>query len=82
MEFHYELTDYEQIPPEVLLGAVEALEKRAYVCQQEFERLLDMYHQINLFDTPRTVGEAVVTSIAIEGGEVFVTLSLKDIKYS
>ena len=80
MEFNYHFVNSEHIPPALLRQAEEALQKRAYVCQQEFERLLDMYHEINLFDLPETTGEAVVSGIEIDGNDANVTLDLSSIR--
>lgn len=80
-KYQYSLINCEHLPEKLVEDAQEALRIRAYVCQQEFERALDMYHEINLFDLPETSGEAKVVKIEIEDNTVYVTLDCQNIEY-
>lgn len=69
MNFFYEL-DGESIPEELLPQIERALAWGAYVCQQELEQALEMYHVIHIDE----VQVATVRHIDIQGDDVFITL--------
>ena len=70
MEFYYELENADHIDN---IDEIErALEMSAFVCQQEFERAIDLYHEIH-FDSADADG-AIVTDIEIDGDDVYVVL--------
>jgi histidyl-tRNA synthetase len=70
MKFYYELENAEHI--ENVEEIERALEMSAFVCQQEFERAIDLYHEIH-FDSADSDG-AIVSDIQIDGEDVWVTL--------
>jgi hypothetical protein len=79
MNYYYNLISTEGIQSR--LDEVErALDARAYVCQKEFERALDLYHQINILDDADD--EAFVSQIRIDGEDVFVDLDCSKVVYS
>jgi len=73
MNFYYELENTEGMTETDIEQAEQALENGLYVCQQEFEKTLDMYHAINVVMDAED--EAEVTKIEIDGDEVTVTLN-------
>ena len=78
MEFYYELEHTEGMTESEIEAAEKALESGLYVCQQEFEKAMDMYHAINLVMDAED--EATVTKIEIDGDEVNVTLDCSKVK--
>jgi hypothetical protein len=72
MDFYYELINTSGMTEEQVEQVEHALAHQAYVCQQEFEKMLDLYHEINVLMDAED--EAFISSILIEDGEVFVTL--------
>jgi len=78
MNFYYELTNAEHLDEEKQEFAERALEQGAFVCQQEFEKILDMYHEIH-FDSADASG-AKVTSIEFDDDDVYVTLDCSEIE--
>ena len=78
MKFYYELENTEGMTSDEVASAEQALESGLYVCQQEFEKMLDMYHAINLVMDAED--EAEVTKIEIDGDEVTVTLDCRKVK--
>ena len=72
MNFYYELENTKGMTGAEVEAAEQALESGLFVCQQEFEKMLDMYHAINL--VMDADDEATVTKIEIDDDDVTVTL--------
>jgi len=64
MDFYYELEHTDGMTQEQIAEVEQALAIKAYVCQQEFERTFDLYHEINIL--PEADDEAFVAHIDIE----------------
>jgi hypothetical protein len=80
--FNYTFENVEHIPDDVLTHVERGLDMKAYVCQQEFEEELDLFHEINVIDdqSQSTTGEAFVSSIDIDDDEINVTLNFSNIR--
>lgn len=79
MDYTYELKCAEQLSPAQQETILDALQRHAYVCQQEFEKYIDLYHEINVLADAN--GEAFVSRIEIECDEVLVTLDCSEVRY-
>jgi hypothetical protein len=77
--FTYNLINTENLTDEQIVEAEEGLYRGVYVCQQDFERLLDVGHAINLF--PDAVDEAYVTVFEVDGDDVVVELDCSQITF-
>lgn len=72
MQFTYELVNAGHLTEEQKHDIRQALAIQAYICQQEFEQLLDKYHQINVLAEAQ--GEAFVSKIEIDAEDCYVDL--------
>jgi len=72
MRFTYELINADHIADEQRADIERALSMSAYVCQREFEKALDLYHEINVI--AEATDEAFVASIEFDGDDVYVEL--------
>ena len=79
LEFDYELVNAEHLGQHHIDQIQDALGKRAYVCQQEFEKMLDKYHQINVLADADD--EAFVSKIEIENGVASVELDCSKVQF-
>lgn len=57
----------------------QALESRSYVCQQEFERMPQIGHQINVL--AEAEDEAFVSDIEFDGDDVYVKLDCSKVTF-
>ena len=78
LRFAYELVNADHLTNEQRAEIERALEARAYVCQQEFEKALDLYHEINVI--AEADDEARVSRITIESDEVAVELDCSKVR--
>lgn len=77
MHFEYTLINTGPMTAREIEEVEDALAKRVYVCQQEFEKHLDVYHQINVL--PDADGEAFISQIKIDGDTAAVTLDCAEV---
>jgi hypothetical protein len=77
MRYQYSLVNTNGMTERQIEDAEHALEICAFVCQQEFEKALDTYHEINI--VAEASGEAFVSAIEIDNDEVFVTLDCRNV---
>ena len=78
MDFYYELINTGKVDPDKLAQAEDALEKGLFICQQEFEKALKMFHEIH-FDSADASG-AIVVKIEIEDNGCEVVLDCEKIE--
>jgi len=78
MQFYYELTGTDKLTADEIAQVEDALDRRAYSCQCDFEREQDIGHPINVvWDA---VDEAYVTEMDRDGDDVYVTLDCSKVR--
>lgn len=76
--FIYELVNADHLSDAQIKEVEHALEIQAYVCQQDFEKMLDLGHQINVL--PEADDEAFVNNIEADGDDIYVELDCSKVK--
>jgi len=79
MRFGYKLVNAEHLSNQQRESIEGALAMKAYVCQQEFEKLLDKYHQINVLAD--AADEAFVSKIEFDNDECYVELDCSKVVF-
>lgn len=80
MNFQYKLINTEQLTAKQIKQIEAALAMQAYVCQQEFEKVLDLYHQINVL--MEADDEAFISRIEIKDNDCYVELDCSKVIFT